>query len=165
MTGKLMCAALVGATLGWMSVTVWAGPPDRKDFLSDAIKGDNSEIRLGQLAARHGGSSGVREYGRTLVTDHTKAKAQASDVARQIGVEPPSGAMLKADVEYAKLRVLSGKSFDREFVGYMVDDHKKDIRDFSEMAKSHNGAVGDLAEKQLPTLRKHLRMAESLMQS
>ena len=107
MTRKLVCAALLGATLGWMSVTVWAGPPDRKDFLSDAIKGDNSEIRLGQLAARHGGSSGVREYGRTLVTDHTKAKAQASDVARQIGVEPPSGAMLKADVEYAKLRVLS----------------------------------------------------------
>ena len=165
MTRSLVCAALLGATLGWMSVTVLAGPPDRKDFLSDAIKGDNSEIRLGQLAARNGGSSGVREYGRTLATDHMKAKAEASKVARQIGVEPPSGAMLKADAEYVKLRVLSGKSFDREFVGYMIDDHKQDIREFSGMAKSHNGPVGDLAEKQLPTLRKHLRMAESLMHS
>jgi putative membrane protein len=155
------CAAALAAAL--TAGSAQAGPSSRQDFLKDAIKGDNSEIRLGHLAAHNGGTPAVREFGRTLVTDHMKAKAQASRIANRLGVEPPSGAMMKADAEYVKLRVLSGKSFDREFVGYMVKDHKKDIRDFSAMAHTHNGPVGDLAQKQLPTLRKHLHMAESLM--
>jgi hypothetical protein len=46
----------------------------------------------------------------------------------------------------------------------MVHDHKQDIHDFSRMAHAHGGPVGDLAQKQLPTLRKHLHIAESLMQ-
>ncbi|HEX3652062.1 MAG TPA: DUF4142 domain-containing protein [Rhizomicrobium sp.] len=155
------CAAALAAAL--MTSSALAGPSSRQDFLKDAIKGDNSEIRLGQLAARNGATAAVRDYGRILVADHRKAKAQASRVANQIGIEPPSGAMLKADAEYVKLRVLSGKSFDREFVGYMIKDHQQDIHDFSAMARTHNGPVGDLAQKQLPTLRKHLHMAESLM--
>jgi putative membrane protein len=155
------CAAALAAAL--MASNALAGPSSRQDFLKDAIKGDNSEIRLGQLAARNGATAAVRDYGRILVADHRKAKAQASRVANQIGIEPPSGAMLKADAEYVKLRVLSGKSFDREFVGYMIKDHQQDIHDFSAMARTHNGPVGDLAQKQLPTLRKHLHMAESLM--
>jgi putative membrane protein len=162
MKRNFACAAALVAALTAVSGAL-AGPSNRQDFLKDAIKGDNSEIRLGQLAARNGGTPAVREYGRTLMTDHMKAKKEASRVANQLGVQPPSGAMLKADAEYVKLRVLSGKSFDREFVGYMIDDHKQDIRDFSAMARSHSGPVGDLAQKQLPTLRKHLHIAESLM--
>ncbi|HEY1637490.1 MAG TPA: DUF4142 domain-containing protein [Rhizomicrobium sp.] len=144
--------------------TAFAAPPSREDFLKDAIKGDNSEIKLGQLAERKGGKPAVRQFGRTLVADHLKAKAEASRVASRLGISPPSRSMLKADAEYVKLKVLSGKSFDREFVSYMVHDHKQDIHDFSRMAHAHSGPVGDLAQKQLPTLRKHLHIAESLMQ-
>jgi putative membrane protein len=134
-----------------------------EDFLRTAIKGDNSEIRLGGLAARNGSRPAVREYGATLVADHTNAKAQAARLARKLRMDVPSGAMLKADAEYVKLKVLSGRSFDREFVGYMIKDHQSDIHDFTAFAGSHKGPVGDLAQMQLPTLHKHLRMAEDLM--
>jgi putative membrane protein len=145
-----------------LSATIAVAAPSREDFLKDAIRGDNSEIKLGQLAARNGGSRELREYGRTLVSDHVKAKAQAARLAGQLHIEVPARAMLKADAEYLKLRVLSGKNFDREFVGYMVEDHKQDIRDFTETARAHHGPVAELAAKQLPTLRKHLRIAERL---
>jgi len=46
-----------------------AAPQSRQDFLKDAIKGDNSEIKLGGLAARKGGTAAVRDFGRTLVAD------------------------------------------------------------------------------------------------
>jgi putative membrane protein len=138
---------------------------DRTDFVKTAIKGDNSEIKLGQLAARKAEKPAVRAFGRTLVADHMKARAQAARVANRLGVNPPSHAMAKADAEYMKLRMLSGRHFDREFVSYMVRDHRHDIGEFSEMARTHRGSVGDLAHKQLPTLRKHLHIAESLMQS
>ena len=44
----------------------------------------------------------------------------------------------------------------------MIDDHRKDIGDFRDEAREHHGAVSDLASRQLPTLREHLRIAESL---
>jgi putative membrane protein len=158
-------AALVPATMALLVSFTSAGmaASSREDFLKDAIKGDNSEIRLGHLAARSGSRPAVRDFGQTLVADHTKAKAQAGRVARQLGVDVPSGAMLKADAEYLKLQALSGRSFDREFVGYMIRDHQQDIHDFTAFARGHRGAVGDLAQAQLPTLHKHLRMAEDLM--
>jgi putative membrane protein len=160
MISKLAFAAAATAIV--LSTTATAGPSSREDFLKDAIRGDNSEIKLGQLAAQSGGSRGVRAYGRTLVADHAKGKAQAAQVAKQLGVDVPSHAMLKADAEYLKLRALSGKSFDREFVSYMIDDHKDDIQTFRQAARSHHGPVGKLAEEQLPTLRKHLKMAEQI---
>jgi putative membrane protein len=152
--------ALIAAAALLVSTAAWAGP--REDFLKDAIRGDNSEIKLGHLAAQDGGSRAVRVYGRTLAADHSKAKVQAAQVARQLGIDVPSRAMLKADAEYLKLRALSGRSFDREFVGYMIDDHKQDIQTFRHAAQTHRGPVGKLANEQLPTLRKHLHMAEQI---
>lgn len=160
MMRTLICAALASL---FVNAAAGAAAATREDFVRDAIKGDNSEIKLGQLAAEAGGSPAVRAYGRTLVADHTKAKRQASRLAAQLGVRAPEREMLKADAEYLKLRVLSGKSFDKEFVSYMVKDHKQDIAEFSQMAGTHHGPVGELADRQLPTLRKHLRLAESLM--
>ena len=88
-------AALVAALVSAAGQNALAGPWSREDFLKDAIKGDNSEIKLGQLAARSGGTPAVRDFGRTLVADHRKAKAQASRVADKLGIIPPSRAMLK----------------------------------------------------------------------
>src|ERR1041385_747467 len=143
MNTTALCAALAALLLS-SGVPSMAGPPSREDFLKDAIKGDNSEIKLGQLAARNGGSRAVRAYGRTLVADHMKAKRQASRVATKLGIQPPERALLKADAEYLKLRALSGKSFDREFTGYMIDDHKNDIQQFRQIARTHRGPVGQL---------------------
>ena len=153
-----MLAVLCLGTL--MSSPVLAKDP--KDFLGDAIMGDNSEIMLGRLAARAGGSAGVRDFGRMLVADHMKAKRDASAVARHLGLTPPTRAMVAADAEFAKLQVLSGRSFDREFVGYMIGDHRDDINAFEAEARADRGPAGVLAQKQLPTLRKHLDKAQSL---
>lgn len=135
------------------------------DFITDAIKGDNSEIMLGKYAAEHGASGEVKQFGRTLAADHLKAKRQMASVARKVGVKPPSGATMEADAERVKLIALSGKDFDQEFARYMVKDHQSDIAKFKEEAAAKEGAVSAIAEKQLPTLEKHLDMAKSLTKS
>ncbi|HEY1962304.1 MAG TPA: DUF4142 domain-containing protein [Rhizomicrobium sp.] len=162
MLKSVFCGAALAAVVLVSGSAVAAGAPSRDDFLKNAIMGDNSEIKLGGLAAQKAGSPAVRAYGRTLVKDHTKAEAQATRLAAKIGVNPPSRALPKADAEYLKLRLLSGSNFDQEFVDYMVKDHKEDIHDFSEMARSHRGPVAGLAAQQLPTLRKHLEIAQQL---
>src|SRR5438067_1736205 len=81
-------------------------------FLSDAIKGDNSETRLGQLIASRGHDAAVRRFGDTLVADHSEARVQASGVARQMSVPIPSAMMPEARTELSKLQRLHGQAFD-----------------------------------------------------
>lgn len=131
-------------------------------FLSDAIRGDNSESRLGELIASRGHSSAVRHFGNTLVVDHSRARVEASAVARQMGVTVPSAMMPEARAELAKLHRLHGPAFDREVRRYMIDDHRKDISDFSDQARHGDRRTASLASAQLPTLKKHLKIAESL---
>jgi len=131
-------------------------------FVTNAIKGDNSEIMLGQMATQQGSSQGVKDFGQTLVTDHTQAKQQMTSVADQIGVTPPNGPADEAKQEQQKLQGMQGPAFDREFVRYMVKDHKKDIAKFRREAHSDHGPAAKMAAQQLPVLEKHLRIAESL---
>jgi len=148
-----------------VALTVAASPAVAKssqDFIKDAIQGDISETMLGRLAARSGSSQEVKDFGHMLVADHTKARREAAAVARKLGVKPPTHAMVAADAEYAKLQVLTGTSFDKEFVWYMVKDHQTDISEFEEEARAEDGPASKLAEKQLPTLHKHLEHAQSL---
>ena len=44
----------------------------------------------------------------------------------------------------------------------MVEDHKKDIREFETETKKKNDPVAEFANETLPTLRKHPEMAQSL---
>jgi putative membrane protein len=150
----LFTAALVASS------TAVAAPPAK--FLTDAMKGDNSEVRLGQLISRAGASYSVRDFGNTLVTDHSQAKSQVVDLARQIHVRPTNAIMPEARSEEAKLRHLRGPAFDREVRRYMINDHRKDIAKFRAQARSGDRRTADLARQQLPVLEKHLRIAESL---
>ncbi len=130
-------------------------------FLTDAIKGDNSEIQLGQLAQTKAASKGVKDFGQTLVTDHGKAKDQASTLAQQANMTVPTEMKPEAKSELQKLQGMSGAAFDKEFVSYMVQDHKKDIAKFQQEANG-SAPVADMAKQQLPTLKKHLDIAQGL---
>jgi len=131
------------------------------DFVTDAMKGDNSEIKLGQLAAAKGNSSAARAFGKTLVADHTKAKQAMANAASAMGVTPTDDASAEALAELTKLSSMSGPAFDREFARYMVSDHEKDIKEFEAQADS-NDKTSAIAKQQLPDLRKHLTMARAL---
>ena len=145
-----------------LSSPAFAAPS--RAFVTDAIKGDNSEIMLGKMAQDQGASEGVKQFGATLVTDHTEAKQQMAGVANQLGVPVPDGPTDKAQQEQQKLSNLHGAAFDHEFVSYMVKDHKQDIAKFRREARAHDPA-GLMAAQQLPVLEKHLQIAESLEKS
>ncbi|MGN6517319.1 MAG: DUF4142 domain-containing protein [Rhizomicrobium sp.] len=156
---KNICAALFGTAV--LCLATAASAASSSEFLTDAMKGDNSEIKLGQLAQAKGGSEGVKSFGQMLVTDHTKAKQDVTSAATALGITPTDKAAPEAESEYNKLNKLSGNAFDHEFVAYMIKDHKKDIAKFKAQAKGHD-KTATLAQQQLPTLEKHLQTAESL---
>jgi putative membrane protein len=155
----LLRGVFTGAIL-FAPATAFADRPD--EFLHKALKGDNSEIMLGQLAADHAFSPAVRDYGRTLVRDHQQARDEVLRVGRRFRLDDTRAAVPEAYREQRDLSRMHGPRFDREFINYMVDDHRKDVEDFKDEARERHGAVSELARRQLPTLRKHLDMALEL---
>lgn len=153
----LTFAALLAGSIAAPAFAAPAGT-----FLRNAIMGDNSEARLGRLIASRGYRAQVRSFGRTLTSDHSAARAQASALARRMGVRPPTAMMPEARAEYAKLSHMRGRAFDMEVRRYMINDHRKDIASFVRQTRTGDRRTADLARMQLPTLRKHLRIAESI---
>ena len=135
-----------------------------KDFLTDAMQGDVSEVKMGQLAEKNGGSAEMKDFGKTLVTDHTKAGEQVKATAQKVGVTVKEQPSSEAQKDYDKLSKLKGADFDKEFARMSVDDHQKDISKFQKEADAKDGPASDLAQQQLPVLKKHLQMAQSLQQ-
>ena len=138
-------------------------PADKasQKFIKAAIEGDIAEIDVGKLAQEKGQSEAVKQFGAMLVKDHGAHKAKAEEVASQLGVTPPTGSTFGEKATYAKLKLLSGDTFDRSFAKTMVKDHQEDIKEFQKEA-SKNDAAGQLAKETLPTLRKHLQAAQQL---
>ena len=49
------------------------------------------------------------------------------------------------------------KDFDKEYIDTMVDDHKKDIKEFEKMSSDvQDGDIRTFITNTLPVLRKHL---------
>ncbi len=130
-------------------------------FLTDAMKGDNSEVALGKIAQSKGGSQGVKDLGSMLATDHGAHKTQLASLAQQNGVAATDDIKDEAKALETKLNGLSGAAFDKAFVDATVEDHKKDIANYEKEAKG-TGPVAEMAQQTLPTLKKHLATAQGL---
>ena len=157
-----LCSALIAAT-ALFPLRAMADSPDH--FLRQAIQGDNSEIMLGRMAQRQADSGKVRDFGRTLENDHMSARTDVANVARRMRlgfIANDRDIAPDARDERDRLSRLNGRDFDREFIRFMIDDHRNDIRAFREEANESNDPASMLARQQLPTLEKHLNIALSL---
>lgn len=157
--GSVLAAALASMLAVPLALGAGAKPDS---FMKKAIEGNLAEIKVGELAQKKGASEGVRHFGMVLEQDHSAANSQAMTTASSMGVSPPAEPSLKAQAEYRHLASLSGSKFDQAFVKEMVSDHKKDIAEYSKEAKAGNSQAASYARQSLPTLQKHLRLAESL---
>lgn len=161
MKHPLCAAACVAAVLAVLDLTP-ALADSQRDFLREAIRGDNSEIMLGRIGERRAATPAVRSFAETLVADHRQARAEALRLAARLHMRPARGAQQEAMKERERLHGFAGWGFDAEFARYMVQDHRQDIAKFRHEADAGHGAASALARHQLPTLRKHLAMALQL---
>lgn len=150
------CAAVIMAASSLSPAHAATSP---REFLQNAIRGDNSEIMLGRMAVKRADNPRVRELGRVLVADHTKAREQASALSRKMGWTVSNLPMRVAIRERIRLTPLSGETFDREFTRYMIKDHRQDVSEFRQQIALNSGPVSRLARMQLPVIQKHLDMA------
>jgi putative membrane protein len=132
-------------------------------FLSAAIQIDMAEIQDGQLAQARSQNPAVQDFAKMMVADHTKAKADATALAGSMQVDVPTGPSEAANAEYQKLGQLSGAAFDKAFLNQMIAGHRQAIAAFGVESTTGDIQVAQLTQNELPTLQKHLDMAQSLL--
>ena len=137
-----------------------ASKTDRQ-FLEKSIQGDLAEVQVGKLAEQKSDNADVKKFGQMLEQDHGQHLQKVQALAGQVGVTAPTQPSPQQKRTYDRLSRLSGARFDKSFATAMVDDHKRDIREYQKEAKTKS-AVGDMAGQTVPTLEKHLQTAESL---
>lgn len=151
----------MGTPMGTNGAT--GGEMQDHTFMKKAAEGGLAEVQLGQLAQQNGQSQAVKDFGKRMVDDHSKANDQLKQVASQQNVTLPTSPSSHDQAEYNKLQKLNGDAFDKAYAKMMVSDHKKDIAEFQREASSGNNAdVKGFANQTLPTLQDHLKMAEQM---
>lgn len=156
------CAGLIASTAAAQSSANRMGSDNT--FITKAAQGGAAEVELGKLADSNASSDKVKAFGRRMVADHSKANAELSNIASQKGVTVPSGLNAKDQATKDRLSKLNGAAFDRAYMEDMVKDHREDIAEFRKEANSgQDPDVKAFAQKTLPTLQEHLKLAEDAL--
>lgn len=146
----LLAGALLTATLAHAAGT------ESQSFIKRAIEGNVAEIAIGQLAVEKGGTPAIKNLGKMLIDDHTKANQAAGEVAKGIGVSIGTATAAGRDSEDDKLAKEPSKQFDTDVVNKLLQQHQTTIDDYQKAANDLKDAAGSYASAQLPVLKKHL---------
>jgi putative membrane protein len=159
----LLSASLLLAASGAAAIAQTAASDDDKHFVEAALKGGMTEVDLGKIAADKGASEDVKMFGQKMVTDHSRLGEKMKTVAGQIGVTPPSMDTISGMGEEAKLKVLSGKSFDDAYISAMLKDHEDDLEAFKkEVASGTSPEVKRAARQGEAVVEEHLAMIRKI---
>jgi putative membrane protein len=138
------------------------GSPEEQ-FVTEAACGNMAEVKMGELAAKKGQSSSVRQYGEKLARDHQEANQKLQKIAQRKNIQIPQEIDKQNQKSIDHLTGLSGTEFDKAFLQHAVKDHKKDIKKFEKQAcEGEDPAIRSFASEILPTLREHLQIAQTL---
>jgi putative membrane protein len=132
-------------------------------FLKDAAQGGMLEVKLGELAQQNGSSQAVKDFGRRMVADHGKMGEDVKQVAARENVNLPADVSMTEKMTYDRLSKKTGMDFDKAYIEDMVKDHKSDVAAFEKEANSGSDPEAKaVAQKALPIIREHLRMAQQI---
>ncbi|MDQ6889570.1 MAG: DUF4142 domain-containing protein [Bacteroidota bacterium] len=128
-----------------------------KDFVKDAATGGMMEVELGKMAEGKGKSQQVKDFGKMMVDDHSKANDELKNIATKKNIDVPPSLTDDQRKDVDKLSKKTGADFDKAYVDMMVEDHKKDVAAFKKASGNLNdNDLKTFATTTLPTLQKHL---------
>jgi putative membrane protein len=135
---------------------------DDAEWAVKAADGGMEEVALGKLAEKMGTNPKVKELGKMMVEDHTKANDELKALAAKKNITLPAAMSEERQKECDDLAKKTGADFDREYTKMMVDDHEDDIDKFqSEADHGKDADVKAWAAGKVPVLQHHLEMAKA----
>jgi putative membrane protein len=142
-----------------------ARPGDAADqmFMNQVAVAGMAEVEHGRLAAQNASANEVKQFGQQMVDDHGKANEELKALAAKKKVTLPSTLDAKHQAMQEKLAKLKGAAFDKSYMDGQVQAHQEAVTLFEREAKGGKDPdVKAWAEKTLPQLQQHLKMARSV---
>jgi len=126
-------------------------------FATKAAVGGMAEVALGKMATAKGASAKVKDFGKMMVMDHSKANAELMAISKTKNIMLPAGLDAEHQAKSDSLSKLSGKDFDMAYVNAMIDGHKKTLALMqSEAANGKDADLKAFAAKTAPVVQTHL---------
>lgn len=156
-TGFLSVLLLV-PVLAWGADTT----PDAS-FYKHIAEGGIAEVNAGNLAEEKATDPKVKDFAGMMVKDHTAANDKLKALADSKGIKLPTSASVAQMATEAKLKVLSGQTFDDSYIKGQVKAHQQTIALLKkEIASGQDADAKSFAQSILPTVRSHLKAANAL---
>ena len=130
-----------------------------KTFVKQAALGGMAEVHLSKLAQKSENPD-VKSFADRMVLEHTGTNQQLTAIATGLGMEMPKTLDSEHERMLEKLAAMHGKAFDEQYMRAMVEDHNKAVGLFQQEERiGHNADLKQFAQKTLPTLEEHQKMA------
>ena len=143
-----------------------AGPAlPTPDYLTAAGQSDQFEVQEGQLAQSMGKSPGVKNFGKMMVTEHTKTTANLMAAVKASGMSPPPPPPLRADQQAMidQLKQTSGDEFDRTYISQQLSSHQEALSVQSGYANGGSEPkIKATAKQTVPIVQSHIRQLQSM---
>lgn len=135
-----------------------APPVSTGAYVAQAANSDMYEIQAGELAAKNGQSQQVKDFGRMMVTDHTKSSQdmKAMVTRANLGTQPPARLDAEHQAMIDRLKAAKGEAFDREYMTQQMAAHRKALALHQGYAQSgDNTELKGFATQVIPVIQKH----------
>ena len=174
-----MSRMLMFALAAGLNLQVASPPPQQtpvppaavtdSDFIMKAAEAGMKEVEAAKLAAESTSNADVKAYARRLVVDHSIANeellrlSKSRNVALSVVLKTDPTDLLKAAQPNAVAPEAAAS--DRAFIDQMVTDHQAAIDLYKKEAdEGDDREVREWAEKQIPSLKEHLKLAKDLQE-
>jgi putative membrane protein len=132
-----------------------------EQFVQKASAIDLAEINLGNLAAKLGHSSQVKEFAEHMIKDHGKSSKNLLAICNTKGFKAATAMDRKHQELEEKLKTLTGADFDKDYMKHMVTGHEKAVALYQQQIKQGKDKdLKNFAETTLPVVQMHLKMAK-----
>jgi putative membrane protein len=136
--------------------------PDQA-FLEEAAQGQVAQVEFGKLARDRATRAAIRKFAQQMIDDHRNASKELTNLADNKGLTLPKRMSKKDRALYDRLAERRGIDFDIEYIRRMVAAHVLTVGKFEAEARDGRDVdVRAFANKNLPTVREHLRLARTL---
>jgi len=150
-----LCATLLIPALAM------AAPPSTAQVLGDLHQTNQHEIEMGKEAQKNGNTKAVKDFGKTLVKDHTDADKKAMALAKKEKIDITANT---PPMKNEMATIPAGPDFDNKFAQAMVEGHKKAITEVTQARDTTDDAsLKKLLTELLPTLQKHEETAQKIV--
>lgn len=137
--------------------------PD-ENFIDAAAKAGLFEIQGSQLALKKSARPEVKKFAQHMINDHREMAVELQSLVKNRGTTLPTSPSI---VQTAKLKALSVRddSFDKTYLEEVgVSAHQDAVQLFKkETTSADDPSVKQFAQKNLPILQAHLKMAQTLL--